>query len=352
MPTNAVRARGCGTDRLTRRVVALLVLIAAVGAPSAPAAPATQPAATQPAKHVKLLAIGNSFSGNATKFLPDIVKASGNALTFGHASIGGCSLKRHWGHAEAFEANPDDPNGRPYTGPDKKKVSLRELLTKEPWDYVTIQQFSFESHNIDTYRPYAGLLAAYVRKHAPTAKLLVHETWAYRADDPRFKRGMTQQQMYDGLRRAYATIAGEIGAAGVLPVGDAFWRAQRDPAWQFAGPDPNFDYAKPQPPKLPDQTHSLHVGHTWKDVKGKQSLAMDGHHANAAGQYLGAAVWFEVLYGQSVVGNAFVPKGVKPADVAFLQRVAHETVQKPDCVPAANAERPAAAATRVGADAR
>jgi hypothetical protein len=32
-------------------------------------------------KHVKLLAIGNSFSQNATRFLPQIVKAAGDELT-------------------------------------------------------------------------------------------------------------------------------------------------------------------------------------------------------------------------------------------------------------------------------
>src|SRR5947199_6407830 len=91
------------------------------------AAPGTGPASTQPAKHVKLLAIGNSFSGNTTHFLKDIVAASGNQITFGHASIGGCSLQKHWNLAEAFEKDPADPNGRPYTSPRSKgKVSLRE----------------------------------------------------------------------------------------------------------------------------------------------------------------------------------------------------------------------------------
>lgn len=29
---------------------------------------------------------------------------------------------------------------------------------------------------------------------------------------------------------------------------------------------------------------------------------MDGHHANLAGEYLGACVWYEELFGDSVVG--------------------------------------------------
>src|SRR4051812_21673102 len=69
---------------------------AAEPAPASAAGPPSTQAATRPAKHVKLLAVGNSFSGNATHYLKDIVAASGNQIAFGHASIGGCSLQRHW----------------------------------------------------------------------------------------------------------------------------------------------------------------------------------------------------------------------------------------------------------------
>ena len=99
------------------------------GAASSPGAPASgpstssaSPASTAPArpeplspttgKHIKLLAVGNSFSANATRYLPDIVRVSGNVLTFGHAAVGGCSLEQHWSYVEAFEKNPDDPKGR------------------------------------------------------------------------------------------------------------------------------------------------------------------------------------------------------------------------------------------------
>lgn len=303
--------------------------------PAKPVAPAERPQAAQP-KHVKLLAVGNSFSGNASKYLKDIVAASGNKLTFGHASIGGCPLEKHWGLVEAFEKNPDAAGNRPYTGlTPGTKVSLKELLASEKWDVVTFQQASIKSFQVETYQPYANSLAAYARKHAPTAEIVVHQTWAYRADDPLFKKDLPEAQMYEGLRSAYAKTAGEIGAR-VFPVGDAFERARIDPAWAAAFPDPKYDYKDPVFPALPDQKHSLHTGYSWNKPKdgGKPTLKLDGHHANAAGQYLGGAVWFECLYGQSVVGNTFVPAGMSKEDVAFLQKVAHETVQKPVCVPA------------------
>ena len=50
---------------------------------------------------------------------------------------------------------------------------------------------------------------------------------------------------------------------------------------------------------------------------------MDGHHANMAGEYLGACVWYETFFGRSAVGNAFVPKGLDAAYAKFLQEIAH-----------------------------
>jgi hypothetical protein len=53
---------------------------------------------------------------------------------------------------------------------------------------------------------------------------------------------------------------------------------------------------------------------------------MDGHHANAAGEHLGACVWFEVLFNESVVGNKFVTPGLDKAHARFLQETAHKAV--------------------------
>jgi len=275
-------------------------------------------------KHVRLLAIGNSFSVNATRFLPELVKASGNALTFGHACIGGCSYAGHWKTVEAFEADPGDTAGRPYSYGERKGLSLKEMLTAEQWDCVTIQQVSWESYRLESHRPHAKLLYDYVRKHAPEAEVLIHQTWAYQEDDPLFKDGFTTEKMHDGLRNAYHTIARELGCR-VIPVGDAFRLARRSPDWRYVCPDPNFDYANAKHPNLPDQTRLLTTGLFWsRQDDGTFKLGMDGHHANANGEYLGGCVWFEFLYGRSVVGNTCLPEPV--TEPAVLQKIAHDTM--------------------------
>lgn len=275
------------------------------------------------AKTVKLLTIGNSFSANATHYLGDLVKAGGHTLIHQPLVIGGASFQVHAEKAQKHEADPKDKAGLYTSG-----RGLKENLELQKWDYVTIQQASIKSHDFATYQPYAGWLRDYITKHAPQAKLLVHETWEYRKDDPRFTRPgdlKSQEEMYTGLRSAYDKIAAEFNAR-IIPTGDAFHLADTDPKWAYQT-DTTFNPKAAKQPELPNQTHSLHVGWHWKKQKnGKTTLVMDGHHANMAGEYLGACVWYEVLFGESSVGNTFMPKGMDPTDARYLQETAHRAV--------------------------
>ncbi|MDZ7620479.1 MAG: DUF4886 domain-containing protein [Patescibacteria group bacterium] len=271
---------------------------------------------------VRVLAVGNSFSRNAAKYVADIAQADGYPLTVAQASLGGCSLERHWNHVVQFEADPDAAEGRPYEG-----RSLRQILTAEPWDFITIQQVSIRSFEPDSYRPFAQRLHAYILEHAPQAKILIHQTWAYRADDPLFRSADFQvQDMYRRLTAAYEGLGAELGCR-VLPVGTAFENARLSDRWPDRFPDPGFDSEKAKPPALPDQRWSLHGGYRWvKNNAGEPALRYDGHHANTAGEYLGSAVWYEVISGRSVLGNDFVPAGLNAPRVALLQQIAHQTV--------------------------
>lgn len=276
-------------------------------------------------KTVRLLTIGNSFSANATHYLKDLSKAGGHTLIHNSLVIGGSSFQVHADKTKA------EGKARLYTN----GKDLIANLTADRWDYVTIQQASIKSHDFGTYQPHAGFLRDLITKHAPQAKLLIHQTWAYRVDDPRFavkapKPGepRTQEEMYRGLTAAYNRLATDFGAK-IIPVGDAFFRADTNAKWSFK-PDPKpFDPKTAKQPELPVQTHSLHVGWRWakpKDGK-KITLGMDGHHANMAGEYLGACVWYEVLFGESPGGLAFIPKGLDAEFARFLQETAHDAVQ-------------------------
>jgi hypothetical protein len=298
-----------------RRAIFLAVVLAC--APGARAT-STNDACAAP-KHVRILTVGNSFAVNATRFLPELVAAAGDRLTLQGANLGGCSLERHWRHVLAHTADSNAVAGTPYKLA-RRPCSLNELLRQQPWDVVTLQQFSMLSRDVNSYRPYASNLWAYIRHRAPQARIWWHQTWAYRADDRLFNKDYTWQDMHAQVRAAYHTIARELGCP-IIPVGAAFHAALTRPDWQYAYPDPAFNYRAPTYPHVPAQPHSLHHGWFWPSTN---TFSMDGHHANTAGCYLGAAVWYETLFGKSVVGNRFVPAGMTTQDVAVLQQVAHE----------------------------
>lgn len=278
-------------------------------------------------KTVRLLTVGNSFSQNATKYLDRIVEADGSTLIHHRCVIGGSGPDQHLAKAALYEKDPTDKAGLYTSG-----KSLKQELLAEKWDIITIQQASIRSHDAANYRPAAKELFDYIKKYAPASEVVIHQTWAYRADDPRFRtpsskpgEPKTQKEMYDGLSKAYGVIAKELGIRRI-PVGDAFYAADTDPKWGYK-PDPKFDTKTAKAPALPEQSHSLHVGQRWAKTGDKALLQMDGHHASSAGEYLGGLVFYEFLYGSSAVGNKFRPEGVDADYTRFLQETAHKAVQ-------------------------
>ncbi|OGV41628.1 MAG: hypothetical protein A2X48_13495 [Lentisphaerae bacterium GWF2_49_21] len=307
-------------------------------------APAAKPA--QPGgKTIKILLIGNSFSQNATEYLPKLVESQGNSLILGHAELGGCSLEKHWGMVEKFEANPADKESKYYN-----KKSLKEMLEGDKWDIVTMQQHSWLSYDIKTYQPFATKLADFIRKHAPQAKIYLQETWAYRKDDMGLlkKTNITPEQMYVKLNGNYAKIANEIKADKIIPSGTAFQNIGQDPRWLLELQE-NVDKAAFKYPDLPLQKHSLIRGWGWtkkdgksstsltakeieeraagKDKGGDYELTYDAKHCNSFGKYMLALVWYETIYGE-LTKPAFKPADIPEADAAIIREYAHKTVKE------------------------
>ena len=167
---------------------------------------------------MNVLSIGNSFSEDAQKYLYKIAKAGGRQLYSYNLYIGGCSLSRHYRNMLSGErAYTLQMNGQSTGFP----VSLSEGLLNRDWDVITLQQVSSSSAFYDSYQPYLGELAAYVRKCCPKAKILIHQTWAYEAESERIANmGFSSRgEMFENLKRAYDMAAAEISADGIIPSG-------------------------------------------------------------------------------------------------------------------------------------
>lgn len=279
--------------------------------------------------HIKLLTIGNSFSNNATRYLPDIVKADPTCqLTLQKASIGGCPLDKH---VRLFKEAEKDPSQKHYwyTTPEgKKHYNLKEMLHAQPYDVVTMQQLSRKSPDIETYYPYAPELYNYIQKNAPQAAVWIHQTWSYRIDHPLFQKPDNSQQiMYDRLTKNYRQIAKELNCK-ILPSGAAMQLVREKQTTKFAFPDPNFNYKNPTHPNLPNQAGSLIRGHHWRKNKDTKQMEFksDLTHANTRGEFLQALVWYELLFNKDARKNTFKPKDIRDDDAQLLRTIAHETV--------------------------
>jgi len=166
------------------------------------------------------------------------------------------------------------------------QAATPEKIAARRWDYVVLQDRSAGPlENRESFERYGRLLEATIR--AQGARTVFYMTWAKRA------RPETQAL----LSEAYGAIARELGAL-LAPVGSAWQRAQQL--------DPEI---------------LLHHA--------------DGRHANPAGSYLAACVFFAVLLGVSPVGLTGcmdIQGKMRPElaqdEAALLQQAAWDTVSQ------------------------
>lgn len=281
-------------------------------------------------KRLKVLTIGNSFSNSVFVFLPSVVRAAGDCeIVMERASLGGCSLERHW---KLTEQSEKDPSFKPYpryrrNGVAEENVySLRDLLKKHRYDVVTIQQASHDSWKKETYFPYAAKICEYVRKHSPGAKIMIQQTWSYRPDDPRLEEwGITPDEMYRRLAAAYEEAAEKLGIE-IIPTGDAVEYARKHQKHKFKPLDWKKYMTLQYPDPLPDQTGSLINGFFYR--KRDKSLAHDAFHLNKRGEYLQACVWFIALFDRPCPETNPKTAQLDPEDAAFLRSAAEATARK------------------------
>lgn len=168
---------------------------------------------------MNVLAIGNSFSQDATRYLHDIARSEGVKLEVVNLYIGGCSLDMHFrnmmGDKKAYSLEVDGHSSGIF-------VSIKDALLSREWDVVTLQQVSGGSGKYETFSPYLKELSEYVRKYAPKAKQFIHETWAYEDDSKLLmdRYGYTKStDMYNDLKSAYKKAAEDISADGIIKSG-------------------------------------------------------------------------------------------------------------------------------------
>lgn len=239
---------------------------------------------TQYQPDFRILAIGNSFSQDATAYLHQIAKTEQASLEVVNLFVGGCSLEQHWKNVQTNQkAYSYELNG----GVTGKFVSIQEALTEGNWDYVTLQQVSYLSMDEHTYQPYLKNLSEVVQKYAPGAEQVIHQTWAYEQGSDKLRQTgfQDQREMFDHLKSAYAKAAASLGNLRVIPCGTAFQLA----------------------------------------LKKNIHLHRDTFHASIPeGRYLLGSVWYRFFTGKVISDDSYCPEGLSEEKKKVLNNLVNE----------------------------
>ena len=241
---------------------------------------------------VRILAIGNSFSEDAIEQnLHELAAADGQQTIIANMYIGGCSLERHLNNAKKDAADYRYRKiGTDGVRHQIDHMTLARAIKDEQWDYISLQQASGFSGLYESYTPYMAELLAYVKKLAPKdCKIVWHQTWAYAQDSdhgdfPKYHN--SQSEMYKAIMDASERVVRDYHLDLIIPSGMAIQNARAT----FIG----------------------------------DHMTRDGYHLELTyGRYTAACTWYEAIFGKSVVGNSYVPEGVKPEFAKAVQEAAH-----------------------------
>lgn len=211
---------------------------------------------------MKILSIGNSFSQDSTALLQLLT----DKITARNLYIGGCSLDMHAANIENDAAKYElQENGEKMQN---ALVSVKEALTSDKWDYITVQQVSGRSGVYESFYPYLGELLDYVRKYSD-AEIVLHETWSYEigSGHPDFAiYNSDREQMAQAIKETYEKVSAKENLR-IIRVGEAVRKLRAKPS---------FDYEN-----------------------GGLSLTRDGFHLSLSyGRLLAASVWCKFFTGE------------------------------------------------------
>lgn len=257
---------------------------------------------------VNVLMIGNSGCYYYVEELYGVAKAAGINMKVCNLYYSGCPMETHWTWWKQDQCNYQyfvtNENGRVKY----ENYSLRMALQCENWDMISLQDAFSPNKAKDRdlcfskADPYTKDLMKFLRKEFPQSAFFWHQTWSYEVGYDRDNGVIDSpeaQEAHHQMVREVALYLCEKYDLARIPVGDA---------WQIARKNPV-------------------IGDRLCHKKGAVGdFLHDGD--TGGGQYLNACVWFEVLTGQSCIGNTWRPEyDLSEEKIIELQKAAHQAVE-------------------------
>lgn len=262
------------------------------------------------ASPIRVLAIGHSYSNNATEFIDDITESMGLAGRLEVYSLyyNGCSLSQHVSFYNNNEAVYELWKGGKKV---KAAITMQQAFDLYRYDYVTLQQEPGQAARYGSFEGVLGQLAAIVHREESQAKLQIHQTWAFCHDCAGGGHQYVQfaypssDAMFADIESSYAKAAKEIGAVGIVPSGEAIQLAKK------------YGYG---------DGHNAGATDAVLQCQNKMLYADSIDHLNQRGRYLAACVWIEHFLGKDTRTATYVAPVLQEDDCAKLREIAHETV--------------------------
>ncbi len=247
---------------------------------------------------LKVLAIGNSFSEDATEqYLSELALMGGHDLLICNLYYPGCLIDQHWEFLT---------NKRPVYSYRKITIegnverhehcTLEQALRDEEWDIITFQQGSAMSGVWKAYKRLPALIKKVRGIVGPKPVFYWHETWAYapQSTHPAFKTySHDQMKMFQSiLICTRKVLEANPELKGLIPTGTAIQNARTS----FMGDD----------------------------------LTRDGFHLDKkTGRYIAACTWYGVLFKHPFTLMSFLPAGMSKEEGEVCRQAAIDAINHP-----------------------
>ena len=278
---------------------------------------------------MNILFIGDSSCHYWTDELWGLLDAAGyKNVNVCNVYYDGCTLKQYWTfheeNATKFDFRTVSSAGRK----SQKDFTLAGAVQMYNWDVISFQNSKSAIYRggdkagaLATTEPYLSNLYGYVHEQYPLTTYYWHQNWSCEVgyENSVYQMVSIAQRTEEYEKQKY--VAEEVSKKygfQIIPTGDA-WEKVRDLPL-FRAPIDGLGVAEFT------LCSRVHNGKFLDDL---------GHDGDmGGGQYLNACVAFEVLTGESCVGNTFRPKyelggidcSLSEEKIGILQNAAHEAV--------------------------
>lgn len=250
---------------------------------------------------VKILAVGNSLTSNATQYLWEIITSAGvpkENVVIGRLFLSGCSIERHWNNIVDFDEEYDYAKNSLGFWDYKGNYSVQMALEDEEWDYIILQETIASVHIKSAYRNLENMVN-YIKGTNPNAQLAWHLIWAYQTETEskwcKYQTLGQQLELYEKIISTYNSQVVPLSKIELLiPAGTAV-----------------------------QNLRTSYIGDTFST----DGIHMDEKH----GMYVTALTWYAALTGGSVDEVEWVPSKYPELknDLPIIRQAVKDAVKNP-----------------------